>query len=121
MIWRNKLGTHPSLVYEGIGHGSAEDVARSIQRDMEVGQRFEMVFGYTTQKDYGHIVMVEWPSAKNGRKPIVVDPQTGAIMDLAKYLHTHSVDYQTVAVLRVDNLDVELGDIHQVVKPRRQR
>lgn len=76
-----------------------------------------MWFSWEKRQRLGHIVTVEFPSAKqNNGMPIVIDSQSGKIMPLSEYLRKKPVKIGTISVYRVDNLNIDMASIHDVIR-----
>lgn len=73
LVWLDSSGGHSPIEHIGFGHGSRQVVSDLISSRIEMGQRFDMFFEYSTRQRYGHFVSVELPSTRYNGKPIVVD------------------------------------------------
>ncbi|PWG60885.1 hypothetical protein DF200_01095 [Bifidobacterium catulorum] len=115
LTWRNPdTGRHPTLFHM---HGrDATSTERRIAGRIKPGQRYAMHFGWKG-KNNGHIVVVERVPTK-GSPIIVVDSQKGRIWKLHEYLHGRDIDYSTLGIYRIDNLELEANAAASLMRAR---
>lgn len=116
-MWVDRAtGLNPRIL--AVGSPNRRNVVDRIERYIGTGQRWCMRFGYTNQREQGHIVIIERPSARtNGGKPIVIDPQNGRISRLDDYLERDIIDVRSVRMFRVDDKDIVRKHASEVIKP----
>lgn len=116
-MWVDRAtGLNPRILT--VGSPNRRNVVDRIERYIGTGQRWCMRFGYTNQREQGHIVIIERPSARtNGGKPIVIDPQNGRISRLDDYLERDIIDVRSVRMFRVDDKDIVRKHASEVIKP----
>lgn len=90
-----------------VGWNTPERVATRIRSRINPGERHVIQFGWQGGEE-GHIVVLERPYTQRGNVVLVVDPQNGKRTPLERYLSSKPVDYRSVIMYRIDNLELDV-------------
>ena len=119
-----KTGEHPEYKYDA-SVKNAKTCYQWLEKELQVGNRYTIEFGWKGRRHTGHIVSIEKDKNNN---IIIYDPQNGNITteknDVLRYFQRFKYQMSTYGmkipdppkVLRIDNLDFNYDVVDKILE-----